>query len=81
MIHSLADFIEDMIGLMSHKARMRVKTAYELGRRDAYLDVLDYLETHRLIITRVSFMIPGKAVPRIGLKVREVGPRKGKPPH
>ena len=47
MIHSLADVIEDMIGLMSHKARMRVRTAYQLGRRDAYLEVLDYLETQR----------------------------------
>ena len=47
MIHSLADFIEDMIGLLSRKARMRVRTAYQLGRRDAYLEVLDYLETQR----------------------------------
>ena len=47
MIHSLAEFVEDLIGLLSHRARMRVRTAYEMGRRDAYLDVLDYLETQR----------------------------------
>lgn len=35
------------MALVSHKASYRVQSAYELGRRDAYLDVLDYLDEQK----------------------------------
>lgn len=47
MIRTLAEFLDDLVALLRHKSSYRVANAYEMGRRDAYLDVIDYLDAQR----------------------------------